>query len=325
MNNTAEVVSAWHPDKICDQISDAILDECLKQDPNSRVAVETMGGHGQIHLTGEITTTAVVDYCKVAKDVYKDLLGIDIEVDCNISKQSPDIALGVDTGGAGDQGMMVGYACTETPEMMPTEMALSRRLLKPFKSDAKSQFTIKDGIVTDIVLSVSGKTPEELIDYVVKFCSENINQEKVPDIYCNWTGAFETCGFDADAGVTGRKIVVDQYGARVPVGGGAFSGKDPTKVDRSAAYMARWVAIQLLKKYKASEVLVKLAYVIGKKDPVEATAFGVIEGKPFLLDISNLYNFTVKGIIDKFDLRKPIYRDLAKNGHFGRPELPWEK
>ena len=321
MNNTAEVVSAWHPDKICDQISDAILDECLKQDPNSRVAVETMGGHGQIHLTGEITTNAVVDYCQVAKDVYKDLLGIDIQVDCNISKQSPDIALGVDQDGAGDQGMMIGYACSETPELMPLEISLSRKLLKPFQSDAKSQFTIKDGIVTDIVLSVSGKTPEELIDYVIEFCHENINQEQMPDIFCNWTGAFETCGFDADAGVTGRKIVVDQYGARVPVGGGAFSGKDPTKVDRSGAYMARWVAIQLLKLNHAKEVLVRLAYVIGKKEPVESTAY--IDGKEF--DLTGLYDFSVKGIINKFGLKNPIYKDLAKNGHFGRPELPWEK
>lgn len=319
---TSEVVSAYHPDKICDQISDAILDECLKQDQYSRVAVETMGGHGQIHLTGEITTKAEVDYCQVAKDVYKELTGKDIEVSSNIFKQSPDISQGVDGGGAGDQGMMIGYACNETPNLMPLEIAIARELLKPFNSDSKSQVTIKDGLITDIVLSVSGQTREALEEHVGIFLnSNNLRCSKYLKIYCNWTGKFETCGFDADAGVTGRKIVVDAYGSRVPVGGGAFSGKDPTKVDRSGAYMARWVAIQLLKENNAKEVLVRLAYVIGKKEPVEATAY--IDGKEE--DLIDLYDFSVEGIINRFDLRKPIYKDLAKNGHFGRPELLWER
>lgn len=319
---TSEVVSAYHPDKICDQISDAILDKCLKQDPYSRVAVETMGGHGHIYLTGEITTKAEVDYCKVAKDVYKQLTGKDIEVNQNISKQSPDISQGVDNGGAGDQGMMIGYACNETPELMPLEISIARKLLIPFNSDSKSQVTIEDGLITNIVLSVSGQKKEALEEYVGIFInSNNLRCSKYLNIYCNWTGAFNTCGFDADSGVTGRKIVVDAYGSRVQVGGGAFSGKDPTKVDRSGAYMARWVAIQLLKKHHAKEVLVRLAYVIGKKDPVEATAY--IDGVE--VNISDLYDFSVEAIINQFNLRKPIYQDLAKNGHFGRPELPWER
>lgn len=318
---TAECVSAWHPDKICDQISDAILDECLKQDPDSRVAVETMGGHGEIHLTGEITTKAEVDYIQIAKNVYKEMVGKDIAVFCNIVKQSSDIAKGVDTGGAGDQGIMVGYACADNELFIPQEMYLARKLLKPFTSDAKSQVTIDNGVVTNIVLSVSGKTPEELINYVLEFCKQNINQEKVPEIFCNWTGIFETCGFDADAGVTGRKIVVDAYGPRVQVGGGAFSGKDPTKVDRSAAYMARKVAIDMVRKLKLPEVTIKVSYVIGREEPLEVTA--ILAGHIQIpLDPKE---FTVKKIIETLDLKKPIYKDLAKNGHFGRPELTWEK
>ena len=309
---TAESVTNRHPDKICDIISDAILDECLNQDPYSRVAIETMSGHGRIFLTGEVTTKAKVDYLQVVFDTYKELTGLKIIVQCNISEQSPDIAHGVDTGGAGDQGIMIGYACDDNEIMMPKDYMLARELLKPFSCDAKSQVTMDRGEIKAIVLSVAGKSKRQLERYLKKY-----NCEK----FCNNAGNFNISGFDADAGVTGRKIVIDAYGPRVPVGGGAFSGKDPTKVDRSGAYMARWIAKKLLKENTAWEVRVRLAYVIGKADPIEATAF--IDGVP--LNIINMFDMKVESIIKQFDLRRPIYKDLAMNGHFGRPGLPWEK
>lgn len=316
---TAESVTAWHPDKICDQISDAILDECLRQDPMSRVAVETMGGHGRIFLTGEITTKALVDYEEVAKKVYKELLDKDIKVYSNIMEQAPEISMGVNRGGAGDQGIMIGYACRDNELKIPQEIYMARKLLEPYKTDAKSQVTLRNGNVEEIVLSVQGKTQEELHRYVDKFIILN-EVKTLPNIYCNNTGSFITGGFDADSGVTGRKIVVDAYGPRIPVGGGAFSGKDATKVDRSAAYMARWIALQELDNV-GTQVLVKIAYVIGGTDPVMVTM--KVDGIEH--DISDTYDCRPEAIIERFDLRKPIYRDLAKNGHFGRKELPWEE
>lgn len=318
MKYTSECVSAWHVDKICDQISDAIVDECLKQDPESRVAVETALGHGIVHLTGEITTKAVIDYKKVAKDYYKDLTGKNIEVTTAIKEQSPDIAQGVNNGGAGDQGIMYGYACSETSTFMPLEMSIARWLLNDFNADAKSQVTIDNETfeISDIVLSVANKTQEELIEFLKKnFQSSKIN------FYCNPTGKFEVSGDDCDSGVTGRKIVIDQYGTRVPVGGGAFSGKDPTKVDRSGAYMARWVAIQELKKTASKEVLIRVAYAIGKAEPLEVTA--IRDGVAY--DISKEYDFRPQSIIKKFDLKRPIYAMTAKYGHFGIKDLPWEQ
>jgi len=324
---TAESVTFCHPDKICDQISDAIVDECLRQDENSRVAIEVVGGHGIVVLMGEVTTKAITDFSSIAKKVYFDLMGKEIGVLTNIVKQSPDISQGVDYGGAGDQGIMIGYACTENEMRIPQEMYLARKLLEPFVVDGKSQVTIDGGKVTEIVLSVQGKTQEELLEYVGGFMAKVLPDNVMPDVYCNNTGAFNLGGFDADSGVTGRKIVVDAYGPRIPVGGGAFSGKDPTKVDRSGAYMARWIALQNLYKYEAEEVLVKLAYVIGKSEPIMAEStiqtpgsFGSTRGS---LTVGIDYDCRPDAIIERFDLRKPIYQETAKYGSFGR-NYPWE-
>lgn len=311
----AESVTHMHPDKICDQISDLILDEHLKQDPLSRVAVETTGGHGYIALFGEVTSKAKIDYEKLVTEFYKNLTRNKIKVEAHISAQSPEISQGVDTGGAGDQGIMVGYACSENDACIPQEMYLCRRLLAGITVDGKSQVTIENGKVTSVVLSVQGENRNGLVKKV-KGAGITIEEKY---IYANNTGAFDIGGFEADSGCTGRKIVVDAYGPRVPVGGGAFSGKDPTKVDRSAAYMARWVALQLLKKYGAQEVLTQIGYVIGRAEPLIKTA--IIDGKEEQI----AFDCRPSAIIERFDLRKPIYHDTAKNGHTGRmEELPWE-
>lgn len=311
----AESVSFMHPDKICDQISDLVLDAYLAQDPKSRVAIETIGGHGRIVLVGEVTSNASVRSKSLVRSWYRKLTGQDISVESYISKQSPQISQGVDTGGAGDQGIMVGYACNENDQFIPQEMYLARKLLKGFSVDAKSQVVIENNKITSVVLSVQGETVKDLKQHV-KECGAKVSDK---NIFANYTGAFEIGGFDADSGCTGRKIVVDAYGPRVPVGGGAFSGKDATKVDRSSAYMARWIALKLLKKYGAKAVLVKLGYVIGKAKPLIKQA--VIDGR----ETSFSFDCRPNAIIEKFDLRKPIFEDLAKNGHFGRVgELPWE-
>lgn len=317
MKLTAESVTAYHPDKICDRISDAILDACLEQDPMSRVAVETMGGHGKIYLTGEITTKAEIDPKAIALKVY----GRPAKVYSNIAKQSPEIAQGVDTGGAGDQGVMIGYACNETHNYLPEEMYIARSLLAQYDVDGKSQVVLNENReIESIVLSVMGKTQDDLKAHVYAWLMQSTAKlVKTPHIYCNNTGSFDIGGFDADAGMTGRKIVVDAYGPRVPVGGGAFSGKDPSKVDRSAAYMARWVALQLLKKYGAKEVLVKLGYVIGNADPLIKTA--IVDG----VEEEVQYDCRPNAIIERFQLRRPIYLDTATHGHFGRTQLPWEQ
>jgi S-adenosylmethionine synthetase len=321
---TAEAVTAWHPDKICDQISDAILDRCLKEDPLSRVAVECIGGHNMIVLIGEITTHAVVDYARVAHSVYRDLTGKDIGVLINIDKQSYDIAKGVDKGGAGDQGIMIGYASSENVAKIPDETYLARELLRGFEVDGKSQVTMKGDKATQIVLSIQGKTQEELMAHVQKAMIPFLTDKT--DVYCNNTGSFEIGGFDSDTGCTGRKIVVDAYGPRVPVGGGSFSGKDPSKVDRSGAYMARFIALEALNYFKAKEALVKLGYVIGKAEPImKRITVTMDDGKTYNDWPKGIYDCNVQAIIERFDLRRPIYLDTAKSGHFGRPELPWEK
>ncbi len=312
----AECVTYMHPDKICDYISDSLLDEYLKVDPHARVAIETAGGHGQIALFGEVTSRANVIPVHVVQKLYRSLTGNPITVVSHISAQSPEIAQGVDGGGAGDQGVMVGYACNENDQYIPQEMYLARALLKGFGVDGKAQVSIVGGEVVNVVLSVQGKTRDELIRHAQRV----IPKMNKKHIYANNTGNFEIGGFDADSGVTGRKIVVDAYGPRVPVGGGAFSGKDATKVDRSAAYMARWIALQLLHKYGAQEVLVKIGYVIGGAEPLIQSA--LVDGREVEFD----YDCRPQAIIERFDLRRPIFADTAENGHFGRiGQLPWEQ
>lgn len=315
MIRTAESVSPMHPDKICDRISDAILDEALRQDPASRAAVETMGGHGIITVTGEMTTEAFVDVRKVVQGIVGDKYGVQV----NIVRQSPEIAKGVDSGGAGDQGIMVGYACNETPEMMPLEVMMARKLnqfifdLYPY--DGKTQVTMVDRKITAIVASFQNVT-EKYLAKAVKQWMEEFNMEKffAPEgaILVNPAGDWEIGGFDADTGVTGRKLAVDAYGPRIPIGGGAFSGKDATKVDRSAAYMARKIAVDYLRDIGAAEVLVYLAYAIGRSQPVQATVRTVdadhrVTG----------YDLSPQGIIGFLDLRKPQFEATAQWGHFG--------
>lgn len=308
MVRTAEVVTPKHPDKICDTISDAILDACLEQDPNTRAAIETMGGHGIITVTGELTTEAYVDVPSIVKKVY----GKDIGVQTNIVTQSPEIAQGVDTGGAGDQGIMIGYACEDNEEMVPQEYYLSRKLAKKiydiYPFDGKTQVTL-EGKQTRIVTSFQNAPGTELHRLVEEFAEEN--NLNLKDVYCNPAGDWTLGGFDADAGLTGRKLAVDNYGPRVPIGGGAFSGKDATKVDRSAAYMARRIAVDYCKLY-GGETFVTLAYAIGYDQPLQATA--ECGGK--IIPIEG-YDLTPKGIIDFLDLKKPQFFYTAQWGHMG--------
>lgn len=310
MVRTAEVVTPNHPDKICDRISDAILDACLEQDPDTRAAIETMGGHGIITVTGELTTKAWVDVPTIVKEVY----GKDIGVQVNIVKQSPEIAQGVDTGGAGDQGIMIGYACNDNKENVPEEYFQARQLAKfiynEYPYDGKTQVTITDDNKVRVVASFCCAPAEELEKMVETFF--RYTDYEIESIHCNPAGDWFVGGFDADAGLTGRKLAVDNYGPRVPLGGGAFSGKDATKVDRSAAYMARAIAVEYLTRYKAEEVLVRLAYAIGYDQPLEATA--IIDG--VAREIEG-YDLSPKGIIEFLDLKKPIFSKTAEWGHMG--------
>ena len=317
---TAESVSPKHPDKLCDQISDAILDAYLAVDPNARVAAETCGGHGVVFVTGEITSTAQdVDITAIVKRI----AGPNVEVHTKIVKQSPEIAQGVDTGGAGDQGIMIGYACDETPEMLPLEVVLSRRLnqfIYDKKSfDGKTQITIApDGSIDSIVASFQNVPHDELESLVREFIENNKLEGKL-ELHINPAGDWNQGGFDADTGLTGRKLIVDNYGPRIAIGGGCYSGKDPSKVDRSAAYMARKIAVDYLNKRKAHEVLVRLAYAIGYAEPLEKTV--IIDGKPEEIEG---YDLTPNGIIKFLDLRRPIYEKTARYGHYGEG-FDWDK
>ena len=258
---TAESVSPKHPDKLCDQISDAILDAYLAGDPNARVAVETVGGHGKVFVVGEVTAT---DHIEV-EPIVKRIAG-DVEVEVRLVRQSPEIAHGVDTGGAGDQGIMVGYACDETEELLPLEVVLARKLNQylyerwPF--DGKTQVTLKDGDIVAVVASFQNAPHDELKKAVKDWLKDQKTGESVR-IHANPAGDWHVGGFDADTGLTGRKLVVDNYGPHIPIGGGCYSGKDASKVDRSAAYMARKIARDYLKQRKAREVYCYLAYAIG--------------------------------------------------------------
>ncbi len=318
---TAESVSPKHPDKLCDQISDAILDAYLKEDPTARVAAETCGGHGVVFVTGEITSTAdAVDVEGIVKRITGDPK---IEVHTKIVKQSPEIAQGVDVGGAGDQGIMIGYATSETPEMLPLEVVLARRLnqfiYEKFPFDGKTQVTLNpEGKVDSIVASFQNASKADLEALIAEFIkSRNLNEDA--KIIANPAGDWSQGGFEADTGLTGRKLIVDNYGPRIPIGGGCFSGKDATKVDRSAAYMARRVAVDYLRKRNAKEVFVRLAYAIGLAEPLEKTV--IIDGQPEEIEG---YDLTPAGIIKALDLRRPIYEPTARYGHFGEG-FDWDK
>jgi S-adenosylmethionine synthetase len=361
---TSESVTEGHPDKISDQISDAILDAALEKDPKARVACETLVTTGLVVVAGEITTDAVIDYGRVAREAIREIgytrakYGFDCDTCAVLSaldRQSPDIAMGVDTGGAGDQGLMFGYACTETPELMPLPIQLAhqlaRRLSEVRKSgalpylrpDGKSQVTIeyRDGRpfrVEAVVISsqhaddvtneqLRAEIQEQVINHTVsaELLDENTKY------HINPTGRFVTGGPQGDAGLTGRKIIVDTYGGYAPHGGGAFSGKDPTKVDRSAAYMARYVAKNIVAAGLADKCQVQLAYAIGVVDPVsvwvDTQGTGRISDSVISKLVREHFNLTPKGIIETLDLRRPIYKATAAYGHFGRNEegFSWEK
>lgn len=319
---TAESVSPKHPDKLCDQISDSILDAHLAQDPLARVAVDVAGGHGTVFVTGEVTSLA--KNINVTEIVQR--IAGDVEVIEHLAEQSPEIAQGVDTGGAGDQGIMVGYACNETEELLPLEVVLARRLnqnlYERWPHDGKTQVTLKDGKVVSVVASFQHANRDNLAAQVLTWLKHEplvVHPKGATEFHINPAGDWSVGGFEADAGLTGRKLVVDNYGPRIPIGGGAFSGKDPSKVDRSGAYIARKIAIDYLKTRGAKEVYVYIAYAIGYSQPLEATV--VIDGKQEKI---SGYDLSPKGIIELLQLRAPIYEQTARYGHFGHSDFPWE-
>ena len=361
---TSESVTEGHPDKIADQISDAVLDAVLAGDPAGRVACETLVTTGLIMLAGEITTSAAPDFIAAAREAVRDVgytrgkFGFDADTCSVVSAlhgQSPDIALGVDPGGAGDQGLMFGYACTETPERMPLPIMLSHHLVRALsevrrtggldylRPDGKSQVTVEyDGDtplrVTTVVVSSQHSADvsmEQIREDLTRLVIRKVIPEQLIDaqtkIFVNPTGRFVTGGPHGDSGLTGRKIIVDTYGGMAPHGGGAFSGKDPTKVDRSASYMARYIAKNCVAAGLAERVQVQLAYAIGVADPVSVLVetFGtgrIDEGRISQL-VREHFDLTPRGIIESLDLRRPIYRRTAAFGHFGRnePEFTWER
>ncbi len=368
---TSESVTEGHPDKICDQISDAVLDSIIEDDLSARVACETFVSVGLVLVGGEITTTTYVDINQLARDVIKRIGYTDPKYGfyygtCAvlnvIGNQSPDIAQGVETGGAGDQGSMIGYATNETPEMMPMPIIfahkLARRLAIVRKQeivpwlgpDGKSQVTVEyvDGVPRRIeALVISTQHTEEVVDssgkYMLEEAKEEIKEKVIKEVipgdlidrgtkvYVNPTGKFLIGGPQSDTGMTGRKIVVDTYGGVAPHGGGAFSGKDPTKVDRSASYMARYVAKNIVAAGLASKCEVDLSYAIGVTEPlaVNLNTFGtgVIPDEEILKRVNRLFSFTPRAMIEKLNLLRPIYQRTACYGHFGREEdgFTWEK
>ncbi len=325
---TAESVSPGHPDKICDRISDAILDAHLHEDKDARVAVDVAGGHGIVFVTGEVTSRAkAVDVPAIVRRIAGDVKLIE-----NIAAQSPEIAAGVDTGGAGDQGIMIGYATRETPELLPLEVILARSLnqylYERWPYDGKTQVTVREREMTSIVASFQHAPHDELEEAVKQWARTQTwvsacfvkHRNGNPTLHINPAGDWKIGGFDADAGLTGRKLAVDNYGPRTPVGGGAFSGKDPSKVDRSAAYAARQIAVDYLRQRpNAQEVFVRLAYAIGVAEPLEATV--ILDGIP---EQVVGYDTTPNGIIRWLDLRRPIYEKTAAYGHFGHG-FTWEE
>jgi len=368
---TSESVAEGHPDKVCDQISDGVLDEVIRQDSLGRVACEAFITVGLVIVGGEITTTAYVDLPVLVRNLIKEIGYTDAEYGFNyescailnaIGSQSPDISQGVDTGGAGDQGLMIGYACKETPEFMPMPIMLAHKLcmrlaevrkqkILPYLGpDGKSQVTVEyvDGnpVGVDTVILACQHT-EEVLDQTGKFITQKAREEIIEKVvkpviepkllgektkyFVNATGKFVIGGPQSDTGMTGRKIIVDTYGGGVPHGGGAFSGKDPTKVDRSASYMARYIAKNVVAAGLADKFMIQLAYVIGVADPVSIMVntyeTGKVPNKRLLELIKKHFQLTPGGIIEMLNLRRPIYRETAVFGHFGRnkPSFTWEK
>jgi S-adenosylmethionine synthetase len=362
---TSESVSEGHPDKICDQVSDAVLDAVLAQDPNGRVACESFATTGLIVVGGEITTETYIDLPDLVRGVIRDIgyTKAEYRFDCDscavvnvINRQSPDIAQGVDTGGAGDQGMMFGYACNETPELMPAAIMYSHKIVHklaeirkthpsqmPYlRPDAKSQVTLEyndDNTIkrVDAIVVSTQHDPEasqkQIHDDIVKHVIAHVIPAELLDAntryHINPTGKFVIGGPHGDTGLTGRKIIVDTYGGKAPHGGGAFSGKDPTKVDRSAAYAARHLAKNIVAAGLATECTIQLSYAIGVAEPVSVLVNTHGTGKVASAAISDYIrkhiDLTPAGIIKRLNLRRPIYRDSAAYGHFGRPEFPWEQ
>jgi S-adenosylmethionine synthetase len=361
---TSESVTEGHPDKIADQVSDAILDAILAQDPKSRVACETLTTTGLVMVAGEITTTAKIDHQEVVRSTVAEIgytrgkYGFDAEtcaVLSSIHSQSPDIAMGVDTGGAGDQGLMFGFACNETPELMPLPIMLAHKLARglsecrrngslPYlRPDGKSQVTVEyEGtkpVRVDAVVVSSQHSPDvsqekmrdDVTDKIIKAGIPANLMDKNTKIYVNPTGRFVVGGPHGDAGVTGRKIIVDTYGGYAPHGGGAFSGKDPTKVDRSACYMARYIAKNVVAAGLADRAMVQLAYAIGVADPVsllvKTEGTGTIPESKITELVRANFKLTPRGIGEELNLRRPIYKKTAAFGHFGRtePEFTWER
>ena len=366
---TSESVSEGHPDKVSDQISDAILDSMLAQDPHSRVAVETLVTTGLAVISGEVTTNAYVDVQEIVREVIRDIgytkpeYRFDADscgVLVSIHQQSPDIAMGVDEGegkaqGAGDQGMMFGYAVNETEELMPMTLMYSHQILRELANirkntnlmpylapDAKSQVTVEYGTdgkpkrVDTIVLSTQhdanvsqSKIREDVLNLVIPKVIDSSLLDNETIYHVNPTGKFVVGGPHGDTGLTGRKIIVDTYGGHGAHGGGAFSGKDPSKVDRSAAYASRHIAKNIVAAGLADQCLVQLAYAIGVAEPVSISVntygTGKVDDVTLAAAVSKVFDCTPSGIVKRFDLLRPIYRPSAAYGHFGRPEFPWEK
>ena len=371
---TSESVTEGHPDKLCDYISDSILDSYLAKDKNARVACETVAGKGEIYITGEITSTANVDIEQVVRDTIKEVGYADSEYDIdyrtckiyiNLSKQSPDIALGVDKSledkegkdieseGAGDQGLMFGYACDETEELMPLPISLAHKLSKRLtevrkekiidylRPDGKTQVTVEyDGdkpVRVDTIVISAQHLPDVDMNVLKKDIIEKVIKPIVPanlldenaKYFINPTGRFVIGGPLGDSGLTGRKIIVDTYGGAARHGGGAFSGKDPTKVDRSASYMARHIAKNIVANGYAKKCEIQIAYSIGVAKPVSiyVNTYGTntIPEEEIVEKINNTFDLTPRGIINYLDLQRPIYRQTTNYGHFGKKDLPWEK
>ena len=375
---TSESVTEGHPDKICDQISDAVLDAILEQDPVARVACETTVTTGLVHVMGEITTSCYVDIPKIVRDVVRDIgydrakYGFDCDtcaVLTSIDEQSPDIAMGVDKSyeskedgtdeldnGAGDQGMMFGYACRETEELMPLAISLAQKMAQRLtqvrkeeqvdylRPDGKTQVTVEydednHPVRIDTVVLSTQHSPEATLEQIREDMIKLVILPTLPadlvdeatKIYVNPTGRFVVGGPQGDSGLTGRKIIVDTYGGSAPHGGGAFSGKDPTKVDRSAAYAARWVAKNVVAAGLAERCQVQLAYAIGVARPVsvrvDTFGTGTVSDVALEAAVDQVFDLRPTAIINRLDLRRPIYRQTAAYGHFGRPELnlPWEQ